>query len=265
MALTCENLRYWYRPGRPVLRDVSVRFSPGALTVVIGPNGAGKSTLLRLLLGALRPVGGAVTLRGVPTGRIPPRLAASRIAFIPQAPSLAEPFTVRQVVRLGRFARPACETSVEAAIDEMGLAEAADEPFASLSAGQRQRVTLARALAQLEGGSPGAAEQVLLADEPCAAMDPRHGMHAMEVLGRQARRGRTVVVVLHDFPAALRFADRAVVLDGEGRLAAHDEAAVAMAAPVLSAAFGVPFARQEALLPAPPLPASDGGGPDRSV
>src|SRR5690606_22127620 len=108
-------------------------------------------------------------------------------------------------------------------------------------AGQQQRVILARALAQLAGGDEPPARQVILADEPTSAMDPRHELHALGVLREQARRGRAVVVVLHDFTAAARFADRALVLDDSGRVAAVGPVERTLRAGVLSGVFGVPF------------------------
>lgn len=268
MPLGLDHVAFSYLPDRPVLRDLTASLAPAAVTVIIGPNGAGKSTLLRLLLGALTPTSGSVRLDEAEVHRIPPRRRAARLAFIPQAPSLSEAFTVAQVVRLGRYARRADDSAIGAAMRTMELTDLSDEPFGTLSAGQQQRVTLARALAQLAGSDPAPARQAILADEPCAAMDPRHALHAMSVLRAQARRGMTVVIVLHDFSAALRFADHALVLDGRGRLAAHGPVAEALTAPMLRGVFGVEFdwlgapngdGRSWALVPR--APAADTIGP----
>lgn len=248
MTLTAENVHFAYRPAggraagaRPVLRGVSATFEPGAVTVVVGPNGAGKSTLLRLLLGVLRPQEGRVTLHGEAVAAVPPRRRAGLIAAIAQRPVVTAAFSVRQVVRLGRFARGPDDGAVERAMAAMEVADLADEPFATLSAGQQQRVVLARALAQLEGADPPPGRQVLLADEPCSAMDPKHELHAMHILREQARLGRAVVIVLHDFVAAAALWDRAVVLGEDGRVAAAGPSEEVLRPNVLEGVFGVRF------------------------
>jgi iron complex transport system ATP-binding protein len=241
MPLTAEDITFGYRHGRPVLRGVSAVFEPGAVTAVVGPNGAGKSTLLRLLLGAMRAGSGSARLDGADVARLPARERSGRLAYIPQRAQVAAPFSVAQVVRLGRFARPADEPAVEGAMRLMELEDRAAELFETLSAGQQQRVTMARAIAQLAGADVPPGGQVILADEPTSAMDPRHELHALEVLRSEARRGRAVVIVLHDFTAAARFADRGVVLDEAGRVAATGPVAETIRAEVLSRVFGVPF------------------------
>ncbi|MBX3358091.1 MAG: ABC transporter ATP-binding protein [Phycisphaeraceae bacterium] len=242
MPLSMQDVGYEYHPGRPVLQRVSGAFRPGSMTVVVGPNGSGKSTLLRLLLGALRPLAGSITLDGEPVAAMPGRARAARIAYIPQTPSLSEGFSVEQVVRLSRYARPRNDPAVSGAIEAMELAAISDRPFAHLSVGQQQRVTVARALAQLDGGDVPAASQVILADEPCSAMDPAHELQTMRLLSHQADSGRTVVVVLHDLTAALRFAGFALVLTGEGAVAAFGTVRDVLTPAVLDTVFGVRFA-----------------------
>mgnify|MGYP001306927191 CR=1 FL=1 len=258
MPLTAEDITFAYAPGRPVLRGVSAVFEPGALTAVVGPNGAGKSTLLRLLLGAMAPQAGVAALAGEKPRRIRARSRAARLAYIPQRAQVSAPFSVAQVVRLGRFARPADDGAVRAALEAMEVADRADEPFETLSAGQQQRVILARALAQLAGGDEPPPRQVILADEPTSAMDPRHELHALSVLREQARRGRAVVVVLHDFTAAARFADRALVLDDSGRVAASGPVEQTLRADILGRVFGVPF--REIFEEGPAAADGSGGG-----
>ncbi|MBL8991633.1 MAG: ABC transporter ATP-binding protein [Phycisphaerae bacterium] len=259
MPLRFEHLDFAYRPGRPVLRAVTASLPPGQLTVILGPNGSGKSTLLRLALGLLRPARGAATLDGTPTWRLAEPARAARIAYCPQRTSLAAPFTVAQFVRLGRFALPPDEHAVAAALERMELAERAADRFDTLSAGQQQRAAIARVLAQVAGDGP---PRFILADEPCAAMDPRHALAAMSVLREQASaRGLGVAVVLHDFAIARRFADAALLLDAEGSVAAQGNPEHVLAPGPLERVFGVPFevhgqGPRAALLPAVP-PASE--------
>jgi iron complex transport system ATP-binding protein len=224
---------------------IDAEFPSGTLTAVLGPNGSGKSTLLRLLLGVLRPTSGKVLLGHAPLLSISAPVRAGLIAYIPQVPRLIEPFSVRQVVGFGRFARPADGAAIEGAIARVGIADRASEPFGVLSAGQQQRVTLARVLAQLGGAGdePGALRQVILADEPTGAMDPKHAMEAMLILREQCALGRAAVVVMHDVNMAVRYADRALVLGPDGRVAGSGRADETLTPELLEKVFEVGFDR----------------------
>jgi iron complex transport system ATP-binding protein len=280
VALVCDALRYAF--GRSTVLDgVSARFEAGRLCAVVGPNGAGKTTLLRLLLGALAIGPESGSRRGTGSIRLdnddPHRWAAprraSRIAYIPQRPELSVAMSVRQLVALGRVATgrgderaedrsggrgPAVaevDGPVERALQAVGLVGRADDPFHHLSAGQQQRATLARALAQLDAApsdpmptkaAPSTTTRVILADEPCSAMDPLAALATMRLLRRLALDGLCVIVVLHDLTSALRWADDALVLDAAGRVAAFDRADVALAPDTLARVFGVRFAQLQA-------------------
>ncbi|MFT3683776.1 MAG: ATP-binding cassette domain-containing protein [Phycisphaerales bacterium] len=127
-----------------VVRGVSLALRPGTVTAVLGPNGAGKSTLLRLLLGTLRPAKGRVTLGDREVTAIEPWERAAAVAYIGQRATLAGPVTVRRVVELGRHAVGRSDEAVERAMARSGVAELAERTFETLSAGQQQRVSLAR-------------------------------------------------------------------------------------------------------------------------
>ncbi|MCC6659824.1 MAG: ABC transporter ATP-binding protein [Phycisphaerales bacterium] len=252
MTLRAEAVDFAYGDRR-VLRAVSAEAAPGSLTVLAGPNGCGKSTLLRLLLGLLRPGAGRITVDGMDVHRLPARARARRIAYIAQRPTLAFPFTVRQVVGMGRFTESA-GPRVDRVLASVGLADRAGDAFGVLSAGQQQRASLGRALAQIDG----VPAPVLLADEPVSAMDPRHAMETLASLRSVAHAGATVVVVLHDLSLAARFADCAVLLRGDGTLAGTGPAQSVLAPAVLGPVFGVAFERLAGpegswLLPARPL------------
>lgn len=216
------------------LDRVSAVIRPGRITVVLGPNAAGKSTLLRCLLGAIRPTAGAVLLDGQPTHRIAARQLAQRMAFVPQRAASMAGYTVREVVEIGRYALPRDAERVEQALERMGLQSLADRAIHTLSVGQQQRVTLARALAQLEPGG------CLVLDEPTSAMDLRHARAACRVLREMAEGGATVIVALHDLLAACLLADEALLLH-EGRLAAHAPAEAVLEPARLEHIYGVPF------------------------
>lgn len=241
--LNAEHVEFAYRRDRPVLRAVSMAAPAGAVTAVVGPNGAGKSTLLRLLLGLARPTSGRVLLEGADVTGIPHADRARRLGYIPQRGSVAFAFSVREVVRLGLYAAHSGGdgmASVDAALERVGLRDRADDPFGALSAGQQQRATIARVLAQLEASS---GPRALLADEPVAALDPRHAVETMALLRGLARDGLAVVVVLHDLMLAARWADAAVLLSADGRVAAAGPPAEVLGPGTLPSVFGVEFER----------------------
>ena len=233
-----------YRRHRPVLRGVGLEVAPGRVTAIVGPNGSGKSTLARLLLGRLTPGAGRVVLDGRPVHRLPSRVRARRIAFVPQRASLAFAYSVGQVVRFGLIAqgRAPGESLVRRALERADIADRAHEPFAQLSAGQQQRVTLARAIAQLSAAPPGLG-RVLIADEPTASMDPRHALACMDLCRELADDGVGVALVIHDLSLALRVADHALLLDESGRPAASGPVGDVLTPAALRPVFGVRFAR----------------------
>ena len=222
---------------RHVLRCVDLTLEPGGLIALVGPNGAGKSTLLRALAGLIRPTSGAVTLDGVGVLTMTRAALASRIAVVPQAFDTLFPFTVREIVGLGRsarlglFARPrrVDEQAVERAIAEQDLSLLADRRIDALSGGERQRVVLAMALAQEAA--------VLLLDEPTAHLDPSHQRSVLLRVGELARtRGVVTVAVLHDLNLAA-LAGRVVVM-ADGSVVADGPPVTALAPHVVSRVFG---------------------------
>ena len=211
-VITANDVTFGYERGAPVLRDVTVEIGPG-VTVLLGPNGAGKSTLTRLLIGVARPWRGRIEIDGAPIGTLGVRRRARRLAFVAQRPEVAAAFSVREVVGLGRFAVGRNDGAIDRALERMDLGALASRAFGELSVGQRQRVTIARALAQLDGGEGSGA---LIADEPFSAMDPAYCRDGAGVVRGLAREGASVLLVLHDFTLASRIADRVILLDAEG-------------------------------------------------
>lgn len=245
VMLKCENVGFGYgAAGTEVLREVTLQLQAGRVTVILGCNGSGKSTLLKLMLGLLTPWSGRVEMGGRVVGEIGARERAVRLAYVPQSVAVSEPLSARRVVGLARFAQGMAgardEEAIESAMRRAECAELAERSFATLSAGQQQRVTLARALAQL-GTSTQYAATAILADEPISAMDPRHALHAMGVLREEARQGRAVAVVLHDLTLAAHFADVAVLLSPEGRVLGAGNVDEVMTPELLERAFGVGF------------------------
>jgi iron complex transport system ATP-binding protein len=208
--------------GRELLRDVSLQLRPGELLAVLGPNGAGKSSLLRVLSGELRLHGGEILINGESLDAIPRQVQARLRAVMPQADRLSFPFTVTEVVLLGRTPHAAHNSSVRderiaqetlAAVEALPLA-ACD--YTTLSGGERQRVQLARALAQVWEDKTDTPRYLLL-DEPTASLDLAHQHGVLRLLNRLKRRNIGVLAVLHDLNLAVRYADRVALLHG-GRL-----------------------------------------------
>lgn len=244
------------RGDRTALADVGFAARPGEFLVALGPNGAGKSTLLRALAG-LQPHAGQIRLGGVDLAAIAPRARARRVAWLAQEGAAHWPLPARDIVALGRtpFGAPGAQLSgadaeaVERAMAACDVLGFADRPVAELSGGERARVLLARALA--------VEADLLLVDEPVAALDPAHRLMVMARLADVARAGRIVIAVLHDVGLALRAAGRLLLIDA-GRLAADRPVAGAFADDALDRVFGVRFthARQdgELLVAAAPAP-----------
>ncbi len=248
MALAAEELEFAYHAARPVLRGVSAVIEPGTITAVLGPNGSGKTTFLRLLLGLRRPDRGVVTLDGAPLSRLPAKTRAARLAYVAQRPSTAFSFSLRETAAMGRHAFGG-RAPVDEALERVGLLDLADAPFGELSVGQQQLGAVARALAQV---SPAGEGKYLLADEPLSALDPSHALTVQSLLRSTTAAGVGVGVVVHDVGAAVRLADRVILLDDEGRVAAAGDAAATCTPEVLEGVFGVRFERAGAMVfPAP--------------
>jgi iron complex transport system ATP-binding protein len=174
----------------------------------VGPNGAGKSTVVRLLLGVIAPSAGRVLVDGCEPHRTPPRRLARVLAAVAQEEPLEFPFTVEEVVLMGRAARlgPLGFERAEdlAAAAATGVADLAHRPLHELSGGERKRVLVARALAQ---EAPH-----LVLDEPAAALDVHHQVAIFDLLAARSRDGATVVVVVHDLNLAAAYCDRLLLL-----------------------------------------------------
>src|SRR5438552_2327634 len=227
---------------RVALRDADLELRSGELVAVVGPNGAGKSTLIRVLAGLLRPRSGAVSLDGIDLRGLHRGQIARRIVVVPQVFDTLFPFSVREVVGLGRTARlgilgrasAADRAAVARAMRELDLDSLGTRPIDALSGGERQRALLAMALAQ--------ESDVLLLDEPTAHLDPAHQLATLDLLRRlAAERGLVVVAVLHDLNLASALASRVVVVAG-GRVVSDGPPARIVNEELVRSVFGARLA-----------------------
>lgn len=224
-----------------ILDDVSMEFRHGAVTAVIGPNGAGKSTLLGVAAGTVKPDAGAVTLGGHDIRHLSAKRAARSRAVMPQDTAVAFPFTVSEVVVMGRSAwnENASESEKIAfqALDSTELLPFADREITTLSGGEKQRVAFARVIAQATPVTPAS---VILLDEPTAAMDIAHAEATLMLARTIASQGAAVGVVLHDIDAAAAYSDHLVLMQG-GRVRASGSVSEVCAPEILTEVYGTPI------------------------
>ncbi|AVZ38743.1 MULTISPECIES: heme ABC transporter ATP-binding protein [unclassified Dietzia] len=204
--------------GRTLLDSVDLEIYAGEVLALVGPNGAGKSTLLGVVAGDTHPDAGRTVLDGRDLRRWRLGDLARRRALLTQANSVAFPFTVREIVAMGRApwaARPEGDHDEEVIEESLAATDTAhlrSRTFPTLSGGEKARVSLSRALAQRAG--------VLLLDEPTAAVDLRHQEVVLELARTVADAGGAVVVVLHDLELAAAWSDRLVMIS-DGRIRAE--------------------------------------------
>jgi ABC-type Mn2+/Zn2+ transport system ATPase subunit len=220
--------------GHAVVRGLELHLDPGRSLALVGSNGSGKSTVLRTLVGLLRPIAGVVAVDG-------------RIGYLGQSHhhGFVLPTRAVDVVRMGRFGRlgwrrrfgPADHAAVATAMARMDCAALASRPFSELSGGQRQRIRLAQVLA-------GEAD-VLVLDEPTAAIDAAGRELYLRVVGEEQQRGAIVVTATHDIGEAAR-CDQVLLL--AGRVVASGTPAEVLTAEHLLAAFGIALAHVESVV-----------------
>ena len=221
------------------LEEVSVEVARGSLTGLLGPNGCGKTTLLRLLAGVLPPAGGRVTLGGRDIATMPRRELARHVAVVPQETHPAFDYTALEMVLMGRHPHlgpfqlegPADLALAGEMMAATGTAELAHRAYMTLSGGEKQRVIIASALAQMP--------EVLLLDEPTASLDLGYQLEIASLLTRLNReRGVTMVVATHDLNLAAALCDRLVLMRG-GRVMLQGPTAGVLTAPAIQRVYGV--------------------------
>jgi len=221
--LQAADLTFGYA-AEPVVRSVSIDVADDGFVGIIGPNGSGKTTLLRLMAGTRVPQEGRVALDGVPLASLSRASIAQRMAVVPQETQLAFEYSVLEVVLMGRYPHlgafavegPADIAVARTALESTGTMDLESRPFSTLSGGEKQRVIIAAALAQISG----ARAPILLLDEPTAALDLKYQLGIASLLrGLHRDRGLAVVVSTHDLNFAASLC-RTVVMLKQGRVIA---------------------------------------------
>ena len=242
--LELENITAGYRGNRGVmdkqtLRNINLVVHEGELLVLAGPNGSGKTTLLKTAGGVLPPLEGRVAINGREINLLKPRERAALTAFLFQLRDSPWPFTVRETIAQGRFARHGwlgAETrndrdEINAAMEKADITGLSERPVTELSGGELQRVYIARCIAQ--GAS------FLLLDEPENNLDPKYAYMILSLISNTVREGRGAIVSLHDLRLASRFAHR-IALIGNGTITAIGSPAEVLTEEILSRVYDLP-------------------------
>ena len=213
IVISCENVSV-VRSRKEILCDVSLHAKRGELIAILGPNGAGKSTLLGVLAGDLQSETGEVFFGDKPVGEINHRDLAKLRAVLPQRVTVSFPYTVGEVVEMGRGPKLGTNDQdlVENAMQRLGVAEMRNRLYRTLSIGEQARVSMARILAQ--------DTQLMLLDEPTAVLDIGQQEKLMRIVRSLVDEGRTVIAVFHDLNVAMSFADRVILLQNGRQIAA---------------------------------------------
>lgn len=207
-----QDLHFSYRE-KEVLDGISLSVGKGEIVGILGPNGCGKTTLLRNLNRNLSPERGCVLVEGEDIAGMHKREIARKVAAVPQTNEIGFAFTVREVVEMGRmpfqeaFRGTSSEDSriVDEAMEQTGITDMADRQVNTMSGGERQRVIIARAIAQTP--------EVLLMDEPTLHLDINMQFEVLDLVSRLSKeKGLTVVVVSHDLPMVARYCDRMILV-----------------------------------------------------
>ncbi|MBK52726.1 MAG: hemin ABC transporter ATP-binding protein [Gammaproteobacteria bacterium] len=242
MSLCLEEVNYTVDK-KALLKNINIRCEAGALSAIIGPNGAGKSTALKLMSGDLHPTSGTTLLNQAEISSYSTRELALHRAVMPQQTSPAFGLKVWEMVKLGRapFAENHVLTleHVEKSLRIVDALHLADRELMTLSGGEKQRILLAKALAQVsvEDVSVGN-KKFLLLDEPTASLDLKQAQTVMRILRAAADSGIGIVLVIHDIASARRYGD-VVFLLKDGGLAYAGEPKSVLTAEKIADSFDV--------------------------
>lgn len=207
---------------KPLLEDITLDLEAGTILALAGPNGAGKSSLLQLISGDIQPASGRLSLGGRVISDWSAQERAQQLAYLPQMSLLNFPYTVEEVVMLGRTPHSSGlhkdQEVVEQALQLTDTLSLRQRLYTQLSGGEKQRTQLARVFAQIfdNGQLSG---KLLLLDEPTSALDLAHQQQVLLAVRELARSGCAVILVIHDLNLAAGIADQVLVLDNGRQVA----------------------------------------------
>lgn len=223
--------------GRPILKGVNLRLG-GGMGCLLGPNGAGKTTLIKCIVGALKPDEGRVLLNGIDLTSLDPMSRARLVSYVPQELTVSFPYSVLEIVIMGRnphlnlLIGPSREDEevALAALRALGVEDLASRPFTTLSGGEKRLVMIARALAQ--GG------RLMIFDEPTSFLDFRNKVMTLSIIRRLSREGRLVLVSLHDPNLACLFCDKVFIMS-DGIITAQGSPEDIVAEDIIERVYGL--------------------------
>lgn len=235
--LRAENITY-KAGGKHIVKDCSVAVSPGSFTAVVGPNGAGKTSLLKVISGETTPHSGSVYLNGKNTSTLKSRELSTLRAVLPQHTTVNFPFTIEQVIEIGRYphlsTKDANNRIIAAVMELTNLTHFKGRIYQTLSGGEQQRVQLARVMAQLWDDAD--APKYLLLDEPTSSLDLAQQYLLLSLAKQLCNQGIGVLAILHDLNLASQYADEVLFLK-EGETIAYGPTLEVMTSTIIEETF----------------------------
>lgn len=215
MEIRIENLCFHYKNGAPVLRDISLTFDRPGLVCIIGPNGVGKSTLVRCINGISKPTSGDIYIDGRNTRDMKLKEIAEHIGYVPAGTEDCFSMPVIDTIMMGRYNHYKVRSSrrdievVHKVMDMLDIEDLAMRGFNQLSAGQHQKVAIARGLVT--------ESEIMILDEPTSNLDVRHQIYVTELLRAIAEeQDKLIIMICHDLNVAAKYAHEVVVLEPPG-------------------------------------------------
>ena len=237
--LSAQNI-YLSIGEKEIIHDINLNISPGEVVAICGPNGAGKSSLLRIISGELKPSSGDVRIQDIDISQWDIKKLATVRSVLHQESFLSFPFLVEEVVQLGRYPYPRStdnDVIVEECLKNVGMLKYKKRIYTSLSGGEKQRVHLARILAQLEEKSTY--PKLLMLDEPTSALDLSHQEGTLHIASQYAKnKNYAVIVVLHDLNLAAAWADR-IIFVKEGKLYTQGPPSQVLTSKIISQIYNI--------------------------
>ncbi|MGB2691225.1 MAG: ABC transporter ATP-binding protein [Thermodesulfobacteriota bacterium] len=236
--INCSDIGFSYN-GTTVLNGITLSIESGKMLGILGANGAGKSTLLKILCGVLKPKSGRAVFSDQELSKMDRREIAKGIAYIPQDPMFAFPFTVREVVLMGRapyigrfeFEREGDIEIAQSALETVGIAHLENRLISEVSSGERQLASIARGLVQ--------EPEIMILDEPATFLDVKHRTEIMNILKQlKEKKGISIIAATHDIFSSLFYFDEIIILK-DGKILAEGRTDQVINSEILSLAYEI--------------------------